>query len=143
MDDKQAIGTSLPPPSPNPDSSPYWEAAREGRLLIRECQACGTRHFMPRYLCPTCWSDKLDWIECKGRGSVYSFSVVHRAPTPAFAKETPYVVALVDLDEGPRMLANIVGERARAIDIGQRVQVTFERRGDDAALPQFMPLEVE
>src|SRR5882757_209972 len=101
--DMKSMESKLPMPSPNGDSLPYWNAAREQRLLIRSCKACGAKHFMPRYLCPECWSDDLEWVESSGRGRVHSFSVVHRAPTPVHMANAPYVIALVDLDEGPRM----------------------------------------
>ena len=131
------MNVPLPKPEPNADSLPYWTAAREQRLLIRHCTACGEKHFMPRHACPHCWSDRLEWTEAQGTGTVYTFSIVHRAPTPAFAAATPYVIALVDLDEGPRMFANVVGDNALAVAIGDRVRVTFEDRGDGAMLPQF------
>lgn len=129
--------TPLPAPEPNADSLPYWNAAREGRLLIRRCTTCGETHFMPRYLCPYCWSDRLEWMDSKGAGTVHSFSIVHRAPTPTFAAVAPYVIALVDLDEGPRMFANVVGDDGRHVAIGDRVRVVFEDRGDGAKVPQF------
>ena len=128
---------TLPAPVANADSQPYWAAARERRLVIRKCKACGELHFMPRYLCPVCWSDRLEWVDAKGSGSVHSFTIVRRASDPAFAALVPYEVALVDLDEGPRMMANIVGIDALAVKIGDRVQVTFEDRGNGAMLPQF------
>jgi uncharacterized OB-fold protein len=128
---------TLPAPVANADSQPYWAAARERRLVIRKCKACGELHFMPRYLCPVCWSDRLEWVDAKGSGSVHSFTIVRRASDPAFAALVPYAVALVDLDEGPRMMANIVGIDALAVKIGDRVQVTFEDRGNGAMLPQF------
>jgi|SRR2546422_10242599 len=127
----------LPAPVANADSLPYWTAAREGRLLIRKCNVCGSLHFMPRYLCPVCWSDQLEWVQAKGTGSVHSFTVIRRAPAPAFAPRAPYIVALIDLDEGPRMIANVIGEDALAVRIGDRVKVTFEDRGEGAMLPQF------
>ena len=128
---------SLPEPTPNGDSLPYWNAARERRFVLRECKSCGKKHFMPRHLCPHCWSDKLEWVESKGDGTVYSFSVVHRAPTPAFAAKGPYVIAMIDLDDGPRMFANVVGANALEVAIGDRVKLTFEDRGNGAMLPQF------
>jgi len=128
---------SLPLPTANADSLPYWNAARERRLVIRQCAACGARHFMPRHLCPECWSDRLEWIDSTGRGVVHSFTVIRRASAPAFAAQAPYVLALIELDEGPRMVANILGEDALAVKIGDRVAVTFEDRGDGALMPQF------
>jgi uncharacterized protein len=128
----------LPVPVANADSLPYWNAARERRLLIRKCSACAQLHFMPRYLCPVCWSDELEWVESKGTGTVHSFTVIRRAPMAAFAPRVPYVIALIDLDEGPRMIANVLGEDALSVRIGDRVKVTFEDRGDGAMIPQFM-----
>ncbi|HIE4194953.1 MULTISPECIES: Zn-ribbon domain-containing OB-fold protein [Burkholderia] len=129
--------TPLPIPVANADSQPYWDAARERRLLIRKCKACGTTHFMPRYLCPSCWSDQIEWVESSGAGHVHSFTIIWRAPLASFGAHAPYVVALIDLDEGPRMLTNIVGDEALSVRIGDRVGVTFEDRGGGAMLPQF------
>ena len=90
---------------------------------------------MPRHLCPVCWSDELEWVDAKGTGSVHSFTIMRRASDPAFAPRVPYVVALIDLDEGPRMMANVLGDDALDVKIGDPVEVTFEDRGDgrDAA----------
>lgn len=122
---------------PNADSRPYWEATRERRLLIRKCKACGAKHFMPRNGCPNCWSEDLEWADASGRGTVHTFSIVRRAPLPEFAANAPYVVAMVDLEEGPRMYTNIVGADALAVAIGDPVQVTFDDRGDGFVVPQF------
>lgn len=127
----------LPLPVVNADSLPYWSAAREKRLVIRRCKDCAAVHFMPRCLCPVCWSDQLEWIDSAGTGSVHSFSIIRRAPAPAFAHLVPYVVALIDLDEGPRMVANVLGDDALSVAIGDQVKVTFEDRGDGALVPQF------
>ena len=127
----------LPQPVANGDSLPYWDAARERKLLIRKCKACNETHFMPRYLCPVCWSDQLEWIEAKGTGKVHSFSVVRRASSAAYAPRVPYVLALIELDEGPRMMANVLGDDALSVAIDDQVKVTFEDRGDGALIPQF------
>ena len=135
----QAPGSenSLPLPFPNGDSQPYWDAARERRLLIRQCKACSLLHFMPRHLCPTCWSDQLEWVDASGTGTVHSFTVIRRAPAAAFAPRVPYVLAMIELDEGPRMIANVLGEDALETRIGDRVKVCFEDRGGGALMPQF------
>jgi uncharacterized protein len=130
------LNEQLPEPCANADSQVYWEGARDHRLMIRKCNDCGELHFMPRYLCPHCWSNRLDWVEAKGSGTVHSYTVVRRASAPAFNQRVPYVVALIELDEGPRMMANILGKDALDVSIGDRVQVTFESRGN-GALPQF------
>lgn len=128
--------TELPIPFPNPDSQAYWDAARNGELAIRRCKACGQFHFMPRYLCPHCWSTDLEWVKASGKGTVHSYSVIRRAPMQAYAPRVPYVVALIDLEEGPRMLTNIVGDDALDARVGTSVQVCFEQRGK-YQLPQF------
>lgn len=126
-----------PAPAPNADSKVYWEGAAQGNLVLKHCRGCGKHHFPPRHLCPFCWSDDLSWAPSSGAGVVYSFTVMHRAPMPAFAARVPYVVALVDLAEGPRMMANVVGDDALAVAVGDRVQVCFEPRGEAAKVPQF------
>lgn len=128
----------LSAPVTNGDSKPYWDAALERRLVIRKCKACSDVHFMPRYLCPNCWSDQLEWVDAKGTGRVHSFTVIRRAPLAEFAAKAPYVVALIDLDEGPRMVTNVVGEGALDVKIGDRVTVTFEERVGGAMMPQFV-----
>lgn len=127
----------LPLPVSNPDSAPYWNGAREDRLMIRKCRTCSKLHFMPRHLCPSCWSDDLEWIEASGRGTVHSFTVIRRAPMESFAPRVPYVVALIDLEEGPRMMTNVVGADALETRIGDAVSACFEDRGGGAKVPQF------
>ncbi len=128
----------LPAPIVNADSAPYWEGAREGKLLLQRCGDCGTLRFFPRYLCTACGSDRTEWAEASGRGTVHSFTIVHRAAFTEFQARTPYVVALVDLEEGPRMMTNIVGGDALGVAIGDAVIVEFEARGTEGAkVPQF------
>ena len=92
---------------------------------------------MPRYLCPSCWSTELEWVQASGLGVVHSFTVIRRAPMKEFDRLVPYVIALIELDEGPRMMTNILGEDALDTRIGDRVKVCFEQRGPDAKVPQF------
>lgn len=126
----------LPLPAPNADSAAYWAGAKAGKLMLQRCRACNATWFLSRHLCASCWSDQVESVEASGRGRVHSFTVIHRAPSAAFAGEVPYVVALIDLAEGPRMLANIVGAGAREVAIDEAVKVVFEARGE-GALPQF------
>lgn len=129
--------SSPPKPVPQPTalSQPFWDGAREGRLLVQHCLSCGHIQHYPRDLCTGCWSAELEFRQVSGSGSVYTFSVVHRPPAPEFA-DTPYVVGLVDLDEGVRMLARIEAADIDSIRIGSRVHAMFESRGD-AAVPFF------
>ena len=129
--------TGYPAPISNADSKFYWEAAAREELVLKRCKSCGKHHFPPRHLCPACWSDALEWTPSRGEGAVYSFTVMHRAPMPAFAKRVPYVVALIDLDDGPRMMANIIGDDALETQVGDRVLVCYEERGAGGKVPQF------
>ena len=130
------MAADLPTPAVTPETAPYWDGARTGKLLLQRCVGCRAVRFYPRRACPSCWSEDAEWIEASGQGRVHSFTVIHRPPAPAFASRVPYVVALVDLAEGPRMMANIVGAGAIDVAIDDPVTVTFESRGD-VTLPQF------
>ena len=124
-------------PVANADSAFYWESAAKDRLVLRKCKACGATHFMPRYMCPTCWSTDLEWIDASGAGVVHSYSIIHRASAPEFRDRVPYVLAMIDLAEGVQMITNIVGDDALSVQIGDPVQVCFEARGETAKVPQF------
>lgn len=136
MTQETAQPLPLPVPQPNPDSQAYWDAAKKDKLVIRRCTACSAMHFMPRFLCPHCWSTELEWVPASGKGTVHSYSVVRRAPMQSYAPRVPYVVALIDLDEGVRMFSNVIGARALETTVGSRVSVCFEERGEQK-LPQF------
>jgi uncharacterized OB-fold protein len=129
--------TTLPLPDPTPLSRPFWEAARQGRLVLQRCRACGAFRWTPQYLCIRCHDEAYDWTEVSGRASLYSWTRVHRPPLPAFP--APYVVAVVELAEGPLMLTNIVGCRAEDLVIGMPLQVQFEPAGAQIALYRFRP----
>ena len=133
--------SAAPRPLPIPDAqtAPYWEAAREHRLVLPRCGDCGRFHFYPRALCPHCASASLSWAPASGRGSVYSYTVVHRAPSPAFAGELPYVVALIELEEGPHLMSNVVNCAPDAVRIGMRVKAVFRDFEDGTVLPVFAP----
>lgn len=123
-----------PLPRPTELSRPHWDGAREGVLRVQRCRACHAHVFIPQPLCSACSSPELEWVTSRGEGSVYSFTVVHRAPHPSFA--TPYVVAIVALDEGFEMLAGIECE-PRELAIGARVSVGFRAIDAEISLPFF------
>jgi uncharacterized OB-fold protein len=127
-------------PRPDADTRLYWSGAADGRLLLQYCADCGKPRFYPRLLCPYCHSDEARWEPAAGSGTIYSFSVVHRAPTPALAAAVPYVVALIELDEGIRMFANVTADPAQ-VRIGRRVTVTFRHETDEIAIPEFTLIE--
>ncbi|MGH7118494.1 MAG: Zn-ribbon domain-containing OB-fold protein [Acetobacteraceae bacterium] len=124
---------TLPAPEANPETSPYWEAAKKGVLLLRRCTTCGRAHHYPRALCPFCFSDRLEWQAASGKGTIYSFSVMQRAPVP-------YAIAYVTLDEGPTMLTNIVDWDFAALRIGMNVRLVCKPTEGGAALPMFTPV---
>jgi len=128
-----------PLPVVDAESAPYWAALKEHRLILKRCRDCGRHHFYPRALCPHCHSDALEWADASGRGSIYSYTVARRPAGPAFKADAPYVVAVVDLDEGARMMTNIVTDDVESVRIGQRVAVAFDAVTDEITLPKFRP----
>ena len=134
-----ATNTDRPLPTfPEPDTEPYWEATRNHELRYQVCDDCGVVIFYPRRHCTHCLSGSLCWRTSKGEGTLYTFSVVRRSGHPFFKERAPYVVAWVDLDEGFRMLSNIVVHDPAALQIGQRLRVEWEDH-DSLALPLFQP----
>jgi uncharacterized protein len=135
------VNRALPVPVPErtPETTEFWDATAAGRLVLAYCDTCGAVIWYPKTYCAECGGLSVSWREASGLGSVYSFTVVHRAPG-AFADAVPYVVAYVELDEGPRVLTNIVGCDPEAVTIGQAVRVVFCDTGDDSALYRFEPV---
>ncbi len=125
-----------PLPVPDGDTRRYWDAAREHRLMIQRCQDCQRAIFYPRSVCPHCMSDRLEWIQASGRGTIYSYTVVHRSPA-AFKDDVPYVVALIDLAEGVRMMSNVVACAPSDVRIGAAVEVIFDDVTPEITLPKF------
>ena len=129
---------SRPAPLPDVVTAPYWQHILEGVFALPRCEACGRHHFYPRGNCPHCGSPRIVWVAASGRGEIYSFSVVYRAPGPAFKDEVPYVVAIVKTQEGPHLFARISGVSADEVRVGMQVQVQIEKRADGVALPVFV-----
>jgi uncharacterized protein len=128
-----------PLPSPNALTEPYWSAAHQRELKLPRCEACAQFHFYPRSACPHCGSKNLAWHNVSGKGEVYSFTVVHRAPSKGFVEQVPYVVAVVALAEGLHMMTRLTQVQPDAVKIGMRVRVDFERQDDETTLPVFLP----
>ena len=125
-------------PVPTELSLGFWTATDDHRLVVPFCAACGARFFPPERLCPTCTSTDWEYAATSGSGTVTSYTVVHRAPSPDF--EPPYVVAVVELDGGCRMLTNLVGVDATSVTTGLPVHVVFLDQPDGRALPVFAPV---
>lgn len=126
-------------PTIEAESRPYWEAAAEGRLLLRSCRDCGEAHHYPRPFCPSCWSESVEWTESSGRATLYTWSTVHVNGMPPFSDRLPYVAAVVDLEEGPRLMTTIVGCDPDALEIGMSLVVDFEDLTDEIRAPVFRP----
>ncbi len=128
-----------PLPSGKGDAAPFWQAVREGRIVLPRCPACDNFVFPPRPHCPICHGRHLDWVEVSGRAHVYTATVVHRATHPWFMDKTPYVYALVELAEGVRLPTQIVGIPPEEVEIGLEVEPVFERVDDTHTLLLFRP----
>lgn len=133
--------TNRPIPVVDADSRVYWEAAGRHELRLPYCVPCESPFYYPRVLCPRCHSDAIEWREMSGRGVIYSYTISRRPAGPAFKEMTPYIVALVDLEEGPRLLTNIITSDFSALKISQAVRVVYEDLDGVIALPLFRPVE--
>lgn len=128
-----------PLPEPTDVSRPFWEAARRHQLLIQRSKQTGKYVFYPRAVSPFAPGDVLEWVEVSGRASVYSYTVARRATAPQWAGDEPYVIAIVELEEGPHMTANILGCPLGDVRIGMPLQVSFEDVTPEVTLVQFRP----
>lgn len=128
-----------PVPTADHESAEFWRRVHARRLAVQRCTACHALRFYPRAVCPECLDGAFEWVDVAGRGMLYSFTVCHRPAAEAFADRTPYIVALVELQEGVRLLANLIDcppDRAR---VGMPVALTYEEVADGITLYQFKP----
>ena len=133
-DSTTASARKIPAPAVNLESKPFWDAAAEGRFLIKRCTACGKAHWYPRAICPYCFSGETVWEASPGEGVIYTYSVMYRSPTG------PYAIGYVTLDEGPAVLTNFVDCDLGAFAIGQRVKVRFQPTEGGPPVPVFAPV---
>ncbi|MDP1599169.1 Zn-ribbon domain-containing OB-fold protein [Phenylobacterium sp.] len=124
---------NIPAPAVTIESKPFWDAATEGKFMIKRCNACGEAHWYPRALCPFCFSEKTVWEESPGEGVIYSYSVMHRSPSG------PYAIGYVTLAEGPAVLTNFVDVAPDGLSIGQKVKVKFQPTENGPPVPVFAP----
>src|ERR1700744_336403 len=130
-DPKAPMSRPIPAPVVNVETQAFWDAAKEGRFLIKRCTACGKAHWYPRAICPFCHSSETVWEQSPGEGVIYTYSVMHRSPTG------PYAIGYVTLDEGPAVLTNFLGVAPNGLAIGQRVKVTFQDTDGGPPVPIF------
>ena len=126
-----------PLPMPDADSQTFWKGINQGELLLQHCQACGHVQYYQQAICRACSSERLEHRAASGRGKVHSFSVVNRAPGPAFKQDTPYAVILVELEEGPRMISSFAGADPSLVGFDMAVELVCEPAGGGMALPRF------
>ena len=133
MSEAKVEAKKYPTPQGNPESQPFWDAAKDGKFMIKRCNACGEAHYFPRSLCPLCFSDDTVWEESSGEGEIYTYSLMRKSPTG------PYAIGWVTLKEGPSLQTNFVDCDLHALKIGQKVKVVFKPT-DGAPLPFFTPV---
>ncbi|MGH7964418.1 MAG: Zn-ribbon domain-containing OB-fold protein [Candidatus Binatia bacterium] len=128
-----------PLPRPTAGSMPFWEAAKRHELQLQRCGSCGAHVFYPREVCPECLSSDLKWVKVSGKGTVYSYTIAQAPTHPAFAEDVPYVVAIVELAEGPHVTTNVTGCKPDAVRIGMPVVATFDDVTPEVTLVKFTP----
>jgi uncharacterized OB-fold protein len=128
-----------PLPTVSGETKPFWDACRRGQLLIQKCDKCDEYQYYPRGICANCWSEDIKWVTSSGKGTVWTYTVTYQNRTPGFAEEVPYVLALVELEEGVRMFTNIIECPPREVAIGMPVEVTFRQANNQISVPYFKP----
>ena len=124
-------------PSPDFETAPFWDGCKHGQFLLRHCNACGHDFHYPRPFCPRCWDDDVSWREASGRGTLYTYSIVHVNDLPPFGERVPYVAAIVELEEGPRVMTNIEGVPFDELRAEMPVTVEYKAISDDVTIPVF------
>jgi uncharacterized OB-fold protein len=128
-----------PIPVPDDISGPFYDGARGGRLMLQYCSVCDGWSFPVRERCPHCFAASLQWRAASGKGTLYTFAIMHQVMNPGFAGSVPYNVSQIDLAEGVRMISNVVGVANDALKIGMDLEVFFDNLGDNVCVPKFRP----
>lgn len=128
-----------PVPEPDTVSATFFDGARDGKLMLQYCASCGGWSFPVRERCPHCFAKGLGWRAASGRGTLYTFAIMHQVMNPGFADAVPYNVSQIDLEEGVRMVSNVVGIANGALRVGMKLEVCFEDVGGDVCVPKFRP----
>lgn len=128
-----------PLPDIHPETAGFWKAAKKHKLVFQKCMSCGQKIYFPRLMCYDCFSSELEWIPSTGSGTVYSYTIIHQQTIEGFAAEEHYVYAIIELNEGVRMISNIINIEPTEVRIGMRVRVTFEEANNEISIPRFEP----
>lgn len=134
------MGYNKPLPQPSRWTKKYWEGAKDHKLLIQKCSACGNYMFYPRLYCVHCFSEHIEWVEASGKGKIYSYTVTLSNPVSTFMEDLPFTIAIIELDEGVRMLSHVVNCDHGKLKCDMRVEVVFEDITEKFSLPKFQPL---
>ena len=126
-------------PAPDNASRHYWQSAAEGRLVVKRCTSCGVYQFYPRALCASC-AGETEWVDASGRGTLHTFTVIRQNRSEAFAALSPYAVGIVELEEGVRMMSNIVECDVEELEVGMALEVLILKAADDVGLPFWRPV---
>ena len=126
-----------PLPKIEPETEEYWKAAKRHELFLQRCNACEEVIYFPRVMCYRCLSEDLGWFKSTGLGAVYSFTIIHQVAHQGFEVDVPYVYAIIDLDDGARMISNVVNIDPSAVQVGMRVKVTFDDVTSEISIPKF------
>ncbi|WP_085993245.1 Zn-ribbon domain-containing OB-fold protein [Oceanobacillus senegalensis] len=127
-------------PHPTADTKPYWDGCKKHEVFIQYCSLCDKYQFYPRPICTNCMDDNVEWKKASGMGSVISYTTVRRSLSKAYEDEEPYILAIIELDEGVTMLSNIIGCSTEEVKAGMRVEVVFEEWSNDISIPKFCPV---
>ena len=132
--------TKKPLPVPTPETQHYWDGAKAGELRLQRCKDCSKAYFPPRPFCPECASRSVEVFKASGKGKLYSYIINHR-PAPGFEDDGPYAIAVIELEEGPRLMSNIVqcDQTPEALQLDMALEVTFEKVNEEITLPKFKP----
>jgi uncharacterized OB-fold protein len=134
------VREGFPRPATSGDGAEFWEFARRGELRVQRCTQCGLHRYFPRPRCSNCQSASFEWAQCAGTGSVHSYTICHPPVLPAFEAKAPYNVVVVELDEGPFIVSNLVESDDGEIAVGMRVEACFVEIDEELTLPQFRPV---
>jgi uncharacterized OB-fold protein len=130
-----------PLPVPTPETAPYWEGLKQHELRIQRCRDCNRAYFYPRPFCPQCFSWNVEWFTASGKARLHTYEIVHRA-APAFAPDAPYVLAVVELEEGPRMMTNLVDVTPdpAKLPLDMPLEIVYDQVSNEITLPKFRPV---
>ncbi len=135
-----SFGLRFDLPTIDDETRPFWDGCSQGTLQIKRCLACTKVFHYPRPFCPSCWSEDVEWFAASGRGTVYTYSIVHVNDLPPWAERVPYIAAIVELEEGPRIMTNVIDCSFDDVRCGLAVEVAFREHADDLTIPVFRPV---